>query len=120
MFTFQRAFGPRIFAAVFTALLLTLFVSPGAAQSSLFNTPTSDVLGRGELYVEADLDAHVAPYQRGGWQSYGFQTVYGVSRRTEIGLNGYLVRSSDGLAPVELQPNFKYQIYNNEAKGISV
>lgn len=104
----------------FAALLITQFATSSAAQSSLFATPTSDVLGKGEFYVEADFDAHFARYRNGGWQSYGFQGIYGISKKAEVGLNGYVARGADGFEPVELQPNFKYQVYNNESNGISV
>jgi len=103
-------------ATVFIALLF----HPASAQSSLFNIPTSDVVGRDQIYLEADFDSHFDRYSRGGWQSYGFLGVYGTGKRTEIGLNGYFVRSANGLEPLELQPNFKFQAYNSESKGLAV
>jgi len=103
-------------AVMFAALLF----HPASAQSSLFNIPTSDVVGRNQIYLEADFDAHLDLYEKGGWQSYGFLGVYGTSNKTEVGLNGYFGRSADGLVPLELQPNFKFQAYNNESKGVAV
>ena len=90
------------------------------AQSSLFNVPTADVMEEGSAYVEADFDAHFAKYRDGGWQSYGVSAIYGIRKKTEIGLNAYLVRSADGLSPVEIQPNIKYRLYTNESLGVSV
>jgi hypothetical protein len=101
-------------------LILTLLTGSAAAQSSLFNIPTSDVLGEKETYIEADFDAKFAKYRNGGWQSYGFQAIYGVAKKAELGVNAYSVRTADGFEPVEIQPNFKYQIYNNESTGVSV
>lgn len=105
---------------VFSALFFIQFSSTASAQSSLFNIPTADVLSNGETYLEADFDVHFARNRNGGWQSYGFFGVYGTGKKSEIGLNAYVVRSENGFEPVELQPNFKYQVYNNETSGVSV
>jgi hypothetical protein len=109
----------RRFVLLFTALFITQF-SLAAAQSSLFNIPTTEVMGKGEVYVEADFDAHFAKYRNGGWQNYGFLAVYGIAKNTETGLNAYVVRTADGFEPVEIQPNFKYRIYTNESNGMTV
>jgi hypothetical protein len=106
---------------VLAAIVFVLSISHTAsAQSSLFSVPTSDVVGKDQFYFETDFDTHFGSYDKGGWQSYGLFGVYGTSKKTEIGLNGYLVRGADGLEPVELQPNFKFQAYNNESKGVAV
>lgn len=103
-------------------ILLVIVVSSfnAAAQSSLFNIPTTDVMPTGEFYAEADFDSHLTGYQSGGYQSYGALTVYGVRKRMEIGLNGYYTKTGGQSQPVELQPNAKWQIYNNEGNGIAV
>lgn len=107
---------PALIAAVFIALLF----HPAPAQSSLFNIPTSDIVGRDQIYLEADFDSHFDRYNKGGWQSYGFLGVYGTGKRTEVGLNGYFIRTASGLEPLELQPNFKFQAYNSESRGLAV
>ena len=110
----------------FTRHLLSLvafcvmFAGTASAQSSYFNTPTSDVMPTGELYIEADLDARLSRFRDGGWQSVGFSSVYGLRKKTEVGLNAYFTRTADGFEPVELQPNVKYQFHNNEAHGTSL
>jgi len=102
-------------------VILTIAASAQVdAQSSLFNVPTSEVMEEGSAYIEADFDAHFAKYRNGGWQSYGVSAIYGLRKKTEIGLNAYLVRSADGLSPVEIQPNIKYRLYVNESLGVSV
>lgn len=70
------------------------------------------------LYVEADYLAHPAAYEKGGFHYYGPSIIYGVSKNFEIGLNAYVTRSGEP-ATAELQPNLKWQIYNNETKGIA-
>jgi hypothetical protein len=104
---------------MFTVLILGAS-GTGAGQSAYFNTPTADVMPENELYLEADLDAKMARFRDGGWQSFGFATVFGIRKRTEVGLNTYFVRSASGLEPVELQPNIKFQIHNSEESGTSL
>jgi len=90
-----------------------------AAQTSLFNIPTADVMPTGETYVEADFDTHLSGRESGGFQSYGMTAIYGVGKRTEIGLNVFYTKSGEPDQPVELQPNAKFRLYNSEAKGIT-
>jgi len=89
-----------------------------SAQSSIFNVPSTDVMPVHELYVEADYIAHPAPYAKGGFHYYGPSIIYGVRKNFEIGLNAYATRSGEPYA-AELQPNLKWQFYNNETKGIA-
>lgn len=116
----QYLFKMRLSILALAAFVALNLAAPASAQSSLFATPSSDVLGKGEFYIEADLDAHLASYRKGGWQSYGFQSIYGVGKKAEIGLNGYALKGADGFEPVEIQPNFKYQVYNSESNGIAI
>lgn len=108
-----------LIAPALAAILLLLATHPVPGQSSLFDVATTDVVGKGHAYIEADLDTHVSGNREDRWQSYGFFTLFGTSKKTEIGLNAYLVRTVRGSEPVELQPNFKYQLYNNESNGIA-
>jgi hypothetical protein len=95
------------------------FIHHADAQSALFNIPTADILGKGEKYVEADLDINFARLSDGGWQSFGFAGIYGVAKNAEVGVNAYLVRSADGYESLELQPNFKYRFYKSEENGVT-
>lgn len=102
--------------------LAAIFAFPAAAsaQSAFFNVPTSEVMPNGEAYVEFDYDAKLSRFRDGGWQSFGISTIYGIGRKTEVGMNAYLARSADGFEPVELQPNFKYQVHNSEGHGTTL
>lgn len=90
------------------------------AQSSLFNTPTTDVMTAGGTYLEADFDSHLTGYERGGYQSYGVYALHGVSKRMEVGLNAYYTKAGGETLPIELQPNAKWQMYSSEDNGIAV
>ncbi len=88
-------------------------------QSSLFSVPTTDVMATGEAYLEADFDSHLTSYESGGFQSYGAFALYGVGKRTEVGLNAYYVKAGGSPEPVELQPNAKWQVFEDEVKGVA-
>lgn len=88
------------------------------AQSSIFNVPTTDVLPPQKLYVEADYIAHPAPYDKAGFQYFGPSIIYGLRKNVEVGLNLYYTRSSEPAA-LELQPNAKWQFYNDEERGFA-
>jgi len=109
--------GTRLFAMAFAFICLAAAVN---GQSSNFNTPTTDVMPQNELYLELDFDAKLSRFRDGGWQSYGIVSVYGIRKKTEIGLNTYFTRTSEGLEPVELQPNVKFQLHNSEDHGTAV
>ncbi|MDX6614105.1 MAG: hypothetical protein QOD75_3291 [Blastocatellia bacterium] len=99
------------------ALLISGEIAQG--QSTVFNTPSTDVVSPKRIYVEGDFVSHLAPYQKDGYQLYGGRVVYGLHRRTEIGMNVYYTRSSESPEPIVVEPNFKWQFYNDEGKGLS-
>jgi hypothetical protein len=90
-----------------------------SAQSTIFNIPSTDIQTARRLYVEADFTAHLSSFESGGYQSYGPRVVYGLNHRMEVGLNAFYTRTSPS-EPVEIQPNFKLQLYKNEEKGLAV
>ena len=55
-----------------SACLLFSF-SSAAAQSTVFNIPSSDVQAPRKVYLEADFITHFASYKDGGYQTYGEQ-----------------------------------------------
>jgi hypothetical protein len=89
------------------------------AQSTVFNTPSTDVVPAQRIYLEADLITHLSSYENGGYQLYGIRAVYGLRKQKEIGINVYYTRSSDSPEPIVVEPNFKWQFYNDEGKGLS-
>ncbi|MDQ1640051.1 MAG: hypothetical protein QOF62_3390 [Pyrinomonadaceae bacterium] len=90
-----------------------------SAQSTVFNIASTDVQARHKLYIEADFLAHLTAYENGGYQIFGTRLVYGLRKRTEVGLNAFYTKTSPAGAVV-IQPNFKLQLYSNEGNGISV
>ena len=98
--------------------LLSCSVYSASAQSTVFNTPSTDVVARGRFYLEADFMAHLSSYESGGYQLYGSRALYGASRHTEVGLNAFYVRT-ESTGPVVLQPNFKWKFFYDESKGVA-
>lgn len=88
-----------------------------SAQSTVFNIPSSDVLSRGEGYFEANFTAHLSSYESGGYQLYGPRIVYGLGKRTEIGLNAFYTHSGTA-EPIELQPNLKWKFFEDQDRGL--
>lgn len=105
-------------AAALIGLFGSLAVS-GQAQSTVFNTPSTDVLGEKLIYVETDFIGHLDKSRNGGFQTYGVRTVYGLRRKVEIGVNAFYTRAGGSALPVEIQPNIKWQVYQNEKYGVS-
>jgi len=104
-----------------TFLCLLIFTASLAvrAQSTIFNIPSTDVMGEKRFYVEADFIAHFDKWSKGGFQSYGYRTVYGVRKKLEVGVNFFYTRNGS-TSPKELQPNFKYKVYDKEKYGIAI
>jgi hypothetical protein len=108
-------------SGVLTALVvLALTSSSVVAQSTLFNIPSTDVVAKKKVYLEFDLISHFESHENGGFQTYVPRGVFGIGKRTEVGIN---VAFTDAFAPdqpVEIQPNAKYQLYRGEGNGVTV
>jgi hypothetical protein len=110
---------PKILKLLLLSAFAMLSAHSASAQSTVFNTPSTDVLPQHKRYIEADFLAHFTAYENGGYQIFGTRLVYGLSKRTEVGMNVFYTSTSPGEA-AEIQPNFKVQLYSNESNGIAV
>jgi hypothetical protein len=107
------------FRRIFLSLLIFAAFSGVSAQSTIFNIPSTDVLEEKRFFIEADFIAHFDKWEKGGFQSYGYRTVYGVRKNLEVGVNFFYTRNGS-TSPKELQPNIKYKIYEKEKYGLAV
>jgi len=115
MSRFQSFIGRGLF-------LISLFIAGGSAvsaQTTIFNIPSTDVLPEKLFFVEADFIAHFDSYRNGGFQTYGYRTVYGVRKKLEVGINFFYTRNGV-TSPKELQANLKWKAYENEKYGFAV
>jgi hypothetical protein len=108
-----------LFRFAFLCLLFFAASSAITAQSTIFNIPSTDVMGEKRFYVEADFIAHFDKWEKGGFQSYGYRTVYGLRKKLEVGVNFFYTRNGQ-TSPKELQPNFKYKVFEKEKYGLAV
>ena len=102
----------------FLSLVMVLCCFAARSQSTIFNIPSTDVIQEKSFFIEADFVGHITSYQKGGFQTYGYRTVYGIKKKFEVGFNLFYTRNGDK-APIEVQPNFKYKFYEKEKFGIS-
>ena len=101
-------------------LFLFAFAIDAYAQTTLMNVPSTDVVATKKVYVEMDFITNYA-WERGDnrFENYIPRTVIGVGKNIEVGANVSYTHVRGGGAPLELQPNVKWQFYNNEEKGIA-
>lgn len=90
-----------------------------AAQSTIFNVPSTDSLETKRIMVEADFIAHFDKYSNGGYQTYGYRMVYGLPKNVEIGANFFYTHNGSRV-PYEFQTNIKWNAYNNEKHGFAL
>lgn len=93
--------------------------SSGAAQSTIFNIPSSDVQAPRKVYLETDFITHFASYANGGFQTYGERVVVGLPGNIEVGANVYYTRAATA-QPINVQPNLKWKFYENEELGLAI
>lgn len=100
---------------------LFLFLSSigvAQAQSTISNIPSTDVQPVKTAYLEVNFSTHPTKDQN-EFKTYGTLFLYGVSKKLEVGVNACYSKASGEVLPVEIQPNAKWQIYNNEEKGVA-
>ncbi|MEK6282880.1 MAG: hypothetical protein AABN95_21185 [Acidobacteriota bacterium] len=102
---------------LFSACLL-LSLSSTAAQSTVFNIPATDVQSPGKVYLEANFIMHYGSIREGGYRNYGPRVVVGLPGNTEVGVNVYYTRALPA-EPILVQPNFKWQFYSDENRGLA-
>lgn len=108
-----------LFCFVFICLSIACSCLTTSAQSTIFNIPSTDVMGEKRFYIEADFIAHFDKWSKGGFQTYGYRTVYGVRRKLEVGVNFFYTRNGS-VSLKELQPNLKYKVLDKEKYGLAV
>jgi hypothetical protein len=110
------------FSGLFVALLLVVFAQTAAAQSTIFNIPTTDTVAKGGGYFEFDFLAQAPGTGATRGYLYNPRVVAGVSDKVEIGVNFPVTKTSG--APdstyAYIQPNLKLKYYNNDDAGVAL
>lgn len=108
----------KILILAFVSLLTS--VVPTAAQQTIFNVPTADVLDQGKVYVELDAAFKVDRSAAfGRFSSFVPRLVVGVGGNVEVGVNvtGNVQPGSDSTTIV---PTVKWKAYENEKKDLAI
>jgi hypothetical protein len=113
-----RLFPNSVRLALLAASLL-FGATSATAQSTIFNIPSSDVQAPRKVYLEADFITHFASYKDGGYQTYGPRVVVGLPGNSEVGVNVFYTRTATA-QPISVQPNFKWQFFSNEKRGLAL
>ena len=102
------------------ALILSLSAQKTLAQSTMMNAPSTDVVAAKKVYLEMDFITNYA-WARGDdrFANYLPRAVVGVGGNVEVGVNVSYTRVPGGGEPLEIQPNVKWQFYNNEGNGVA-
>ena len=94
-------------------------VKPAAAQSTIFNIPTTDTVAPKHGYFEFDYLLQVpAPDEAGKFQIYTPRIVFGVVPNVEAGVNVSNFRL-DGETASLFQPNVKYKFFADDDTGVA-
>ncbi len=97
----------RIRKVILTILFVsvTAFAHDAAAQSTILNTPSTDVVAPKKVYVEMDFITNYAWQRDDGskFANYIARAVVGVARNVEAGVNVSFTHVRGGGQPIELQ-----------------
>jgi hypothetical protein len=104
-----------LIAALFVLIVAHLTI----AQSTIVTTPSTDVVSARKVYAEFDFIINFASQHNGGFRSYSPRGVVGVGHHIEVGVNAIYTQGFNAPQPIEIQPNVKYQFYQNEAAGVA-
>ncbi|HQU82538.1 MAG TPA: hypothetical protein PKY59_05425 [Pyrinomonadaceae bacterium] len=94
--------------------IFCIFAVNAAAQQTVFNVPTTDVLDKGKVYVE--LDAAFKTNEQESLRKFSSFTpriVAGIGGKTEIGLN-VIGNFQPGADSTTLVPTAKWKFYESE------
>lgn len=105
--------------ALFVFLCVLNINQTAFAQSTVVNTPSTDIVSEKDVYLEFDFISNYSHHYNGGFQSYVPRVVVGLGHQVEAGVN---INYTDGFGaaqPVEVQPNLKWRFYENERRGVA-
>lgn len=91
-----------------------------SAQQTIFNVPTTDVLGRGKAYFELDASFKTNnQFALGRFSSFVPRIVVGAGHNVEVGLNltGNIQPGADSTTFV---PTVKWKFYENKKKDVAL
>lgn len=106
-------------AAVLAAAVTT---GTATAQSTIFNIPSTDTVGKGQGYFEFDfLPQAPGPDRGASIVIYNPRIIVGLPHDAEFGVNVPIYHNSDGdpTSLAYIQPNFKWKFYKDDKQGLA-
>lgn len=95
-------------------------VQPAAAQSTIFNIPTTDTVSPGKYYFEIDYMLQQPSPDFGQFQIFAPRGVVGITPQLEAGVNISATHyADDGGTFTYFQPNAKYKFFSDDDKGLA-
>ena len=92
-------------------------VCGAAAQSAIFNAPSTDTQNTNTTNISADVSAHLASFRKGGFVTFGTAVTHGLRDDLEAGVNLYFTRH-EGPTAGELQPHIKWRFLDEDKAGV--
>ncbi len=93
---------------------------PAAAQSTIFNIPSTDTLSAKKGYFEFDYLVQLPSPEAGQFQIFAPRFIVGLTPQLEAGINVAVSHYGDDGGNFTLyQPNFKYKLFADDDKGLA-
>ncbi len=100
--------------------IAVIAAQPAAAQSTIFNIPSTDTVSPKKGYFEFDYLVQAPAPDSGQFQIFAPRFVAGVTPQLEVGVNVAVSHYGDGGGNFTLyQPNFKYKFFANDDQGLA-
>lgn len=101
--------------------LAVVAAQPAAAQSTIFNIPTTDTVAPKKGYFEFDYLLQLPKPDSGQFQIFTPRFVVGAGPKAEVGVNFANTHYADGGGTyAQIQPNVKFKFYSNDDSGVAV
>jgi len=98
-------------------------VQPAAAQSTIFNIPSTDTVSPKKTYLEFDFLPELPTPDGSSFQTYTPRVVIGLTPQLEVGANfsntHVSAEGGGGVTQSYIQPNAKFKFYANDDEGIA-
>ncbi|MBK8146849.1 MAG: hypothetical protein IPK58_01185 [Acidobacteria bacterium] len=104
---------------VLTVVFVFGLAIASAAQQTIFNVPSTDILPKGSVYLEYGVS--FKPNDQDALKKFSAivpRVVVGIGRNVEVGVN-FLGNLQPGSGMKTIAPTVKWRFYNSERRGIS-
>ena len=96
-----------------------IWAQPAAAQSTIFNIPSTDTVAPKKTYFEIDYVMQLPKPDEGQFSIFTPRVVFGVTPMLEVGANIAFGHVSGGETDMIFQPNAKYKFWADDAQGLA-